>query len=359
MSRATRQQGWGQFVSRAHTTAEVAETTNDQPVERSAPTEGRAIVAIDSLRPGPTPRRVTDVEHVQRLAETDAPLPPILVHRSTMRVIDGLHRVRAAILKGRDTIDVVFFDGSEEYAFIRAVSENVAHGLPLCLADRKAAAAQIISTQPHLSNRMIARYTGLAAKTVGTLRGRSTAESPQSNTREGLDGRARPLDATEGRRRAALVIAEEPGTSLREIAKTAGVSLGTAHDVRCRLRRGEDPIPPGRKADERKPPTEPYAVGEAVHVDIADDDEVPALLERLAKDPALRLTGPGRRILRLLFASSAIADWPELAESVPPHRAEAILRIAQQCAKDWDQLAQSLRRQAHSVPSTSLGQANT
>lgn len=306
-------------------------------------------LSISALRPGPSARRAVDEDHVHRLAETDTPLPPILVHRSTMRVIDGRHRLRAALLRGRETIDVVFFDGSEEHAFIRSVAENIAHGLPLDLAERKAAATRIMATHPELSDRMIATYTGLAARTVAALRLRSTDEPPRSNVREGLDGRRRPLDATEGRRRAADMIAEHPGASLREVARTAGVSLGTAHDVRARLRRGEDPVPPGRRGAASEPTAtavDAYAVGyTAARPRDAAPAELPALLEKLAKDPALRLTDPGRRMLRLLFSSTVIANWPELADSVPPHRTEAILKIARQCAKDWDLLARSLQRQ--------------
>jgi hypothetical protein len=269
-----------------------------------------------------------------------------------MQVIDGCHRLRAALLRGRDTIDVVFFDGSAEHAFIRAVEENIAHGLPLSLTERKAAATRIMAIRPQLSDRMIATYTGLAAGTVGMLRRRSTDEHERSNTREGGDGRRRPLDATRGRLRAVDLIAEHPDASLREIAKTAGVSLGTAHDVRSRLNRGEDPIPRGRRAGGSEPPpaaSDACAVGTTVGAEIVDDPaELPLLLERLAKDPALRLTDPGRRMLRLLFSSTVIADWPELADSVPPHRVEAIQKIAQQCAKDWDLLAQSLQGQTRS-----------
>lgn len=328
--------------------------TSTAPADRGAETPGGHAVPISALRPGPTPRRATDEEHIHRLAEIDSPLPPILVHRPTMQVIDGRHRLGAALLRGRDTIEVVFFDGSEEHAFIRAVEENIAHGLPLNLAERKAAATRIMSMHPQLSDRMIATHTGLAARTVATLRRCSTEEHAQSNTREGLDGRRRPLDATDGRRRAVDLIAEHPDASVREIARTAGVSLGTAHDVRSRLRRGEDPIPRRRRADAAgpaEPPTaaaDAYAVG-TITAEIADDPaELPLLLEKLAKDPALRLTDPGRRMLRLLFSSTVIADWPELADSVPPHRVEAIRRIAQQCAKDWDLLAQSLQRQTRS-----------
>jgi hypothetical protein len=78
-------------------------------------------------------------DHIRLLADATAPLPPILVHRSTMRVIDGMHRLRAAMLRGATEIAVEFFDGTEAEAFARAVRENVAHGLPLSRSDREAA----------------------------------------------------------------------------------------------------------------------------------------------------------------------------------------------------------------------------
>ncbi|WP_406302562.1 hypothetical protein OHA61_08775 [Streptomyces sp. NBC_00885] len=52
------------------------------------------------IRGIPPRSRGKDVGQVARLAELDAPLPPILVGRRTMRVIDGTHRLMAATLKG-------------------------------------------------------------------------------------------------------------------------------------------------------------------------------------------------------------------------------------------------------------------
>lgn len=69
-------------------------------------------------------------EHAHLLAESDAVLPPIVVHRDTMRVIDGVHRVRAALIRGDVEVPAVFYDGSDEAAYILAVQANVLHGLP-------------------------------------------------------------------------------------------------------------------------------------------------------------------------------------------------------------------------------------
>ncbi len=264
----------------------------------------------------------------------------------------------------------MFFDGSAEEAFIRAVEENISHGLPLTLADRKTAAMRIISTHPHLSDRAIARHSGLAAKTVAALRQRSSEDSPNSNTRVGADGRRRPLNASAGRHRAAEAIARRPDAPLREIARIANVSLGTAHDVRLRLRRGEDPVParsprgtgdegcpgplPVRRAQERAEPTvTPEAAGALAPADPSEpsprsecDDFFP-MLRKLAKDPALRHTDQGRELLRLLYTSyTAVTDWSSLIDTVPPYRAESIALIARQCAESWERLARGLEDRA-------------
>ncbi|HLK74721.1 MAG TPA: ParB/RepB/Spo0J family partition protein, partial [Streptosporangiaceae bacterium] len=132
-------------------------------------TDVAATVAVPvlSLRPADSPRlNGEDKAHIARLAETETPLPPILVDRRTMRVIDGMHRLMAASLQGRETIDVKFFGGNEADVFLRAVQENIAHGLPLSQADRRAAAERIIASHPHMSDRAIGQSAGLAAKTV-------------------------------------------------------------------------------------------------------------------------------------------------------------------------------------------------
>jgi ParB-like chromosome segregation protein Spo0J len=192
-------------------------------------------VPIMSLRAADSPRlNGEDKAHIARLAETDAPLPPILVDRRTMRVIDGMHRLMAASLQGRETIDVEFFDGSEADVFLRAVQENIAHGLPLTQADRRAAAERIIATHPHMSDRAIGHVAGLAAKTVAGIRKRSTDHPAQSNTRVGRDGRVRPLDSSEARRRAAELLTSQPGSSLRDVARARTTRCGRRQPIRHR-----------------------------------------------------------------------------------------------------------------------------
>jgi len=208
-------------------------------------------LSISSLLRGDSPRLSgEDSEHIRALAQLDDRLPPIVVHRPTMRVIDGMHRLRAALLRGDRWIHARCFDGDAREAFVLAVQSNTAHGLPLTLADRSAAAARILRSYPHWSDRAVAAATGLSAATVAAIRHRgSNCSAPDS--RIGLDGRARPLNSADGRRLASTLFVQSPGVSLREVARAAGISPATAQNVRDRLRRGEDPVPPKQRAGER------------------------------------------------------------------------------------------------------------
>jgi hypothetical protein len=99
------------------------------------------------------------------------------------------------MLKGRETVDVEFFDGSAADAFLRAVEANVMHGFPLSLADRRAAAARIIASHPQMSDWAIATSTGLAARTVAAIRQSATDAVPQLNGRVGIARRVAAADA--------------------------------------------------------------------------------------------------------------------------------------------------------------------
>jgi hypothetical protein len=107
---------------------------------RIDPQSGPCRVAVHSILPADSPRLGgEDPAHIARLAEEESSLPPILVHRSTMRVVDGMHRLRAAMARGWETIEVEYFEGTDEEAFERAVRANVTHGLPLTKADAREA----------------------------------------------------------------------------------------------------------------------------------------------------------------------------------------------------------------------------
>lgn len=192
-------------------------------------------------------------------------------------------------------------------------------------------------SHPDWSDRRIADASGLATKTVAALR-RAMRDVPPPVRRVGRDGRARPVRTAEGRSRAAGLIRDDPSLSLREIARRAGISLGTAQDVKQRLSQGQDPVPDGQRqeapADGSGPP--PPEVPASL-------EERRRLLMRLSRDPSLRQSGTGRALLRMLITHHADdCSWQRLDAGVPSHSAPAILALARNCAADWAGLAEHI-----------------
>jgi len=329
-------------------------------------------VPILSVLPGDSPRlNGEDRAHIARLAEMDAPLPPILVDKRTMRVIDGMHRLMAASLQGRETIEVMLFDGSAADIFLRAVQENVTHGLPLSQADRRAAAERIIASHPHMSDRAIGHAAGLAAKTVAGTRRRSIDHVPQSNARVGRDGRVRPLDSSAARRRAAELLTSRPEASLRDVARAAGISPATVLDVRNRLARGEPPAPqkPGTAGSNAAargrangaagsegasaPPSVPFPApvpGPRSGARLTAAPDPAATVQKLLRDPSLRNNDQGKEMLRLLHINAvSAAQLPDAAAAVPPHCVITVRQLARQYARMWQDFAQDLNARARII----------
>lgn len=330
----------------------MASEENRTPV----PSDDVHLIPVADLVDADSPRlRGESVEHIELLLTSHAELPPILVHRQTMRVIDGMHRLRVAALRGQQDIAVRFFDGPDADAFILAVSTNVSHGLPLSLSDRTAAAERIVTHSPQLSDRSIASSTGLSPKTVAAIRRRTNPDHPQLNARVGRDGRVRPIDSGDGRRHAARIMRANPDASLRAVAKAAGISLGTAHDVRERLREGQDPVPAHRRAPRAGAgPANQEAsclrAGVCPHVSPPPYPDRETALRNLRQDPSMRFSGTGRMLLRLLTAQALDNEnWAKLIDHVPPHRADAIAALALDFARSWQEFAERLQRRVTHV----------
>jgi ParB-like chromosome segregation protein Spo0J len=307
-------------------------------------------VPISSLLPGDSPRLAGEnPEHVQLLAAAQG-LPPILVHRSTMRVIDGMHRLRAAKLRGDETISVTFFEGDDGEAFLLSVDANIKHGLPLSLADREAAASRILALYRQWSDRAVAAATGLSPTTVSTIRRRLFLPTELESSRVGRDGRVRPVDASAGRRRASAVITMKPDAPLRAIAKEAGVSVGTARDVRARLRAGRDPVlTPQHGAAEEGEPSIDGAVDTQRRRTRNTRQRIdwPSLRGNLSRDPAVKYAENGRAFVR--WADGHVVEpveWGELIDAVPPHWRKSVAELARSCAGAWLAFAQELEDRA-------------
>jgi len=310
-------------------------------------------VPPSSLKASDSPRRSGEnLAHVRTLAQSEDPFPPIVVHRATMRVVDGMHRLRAAELRGENEIEVRFVDGDDASTFVLAVSENVRHGLPLSTADRKAAAARIIGFYPEWSDRMVATVSGLSAGTVAITRERMAQDSkPHAQLYTvGRDGRVRPRDSAQRRELARKLLRENPDCSLREAARLAGISPETARDVRNRLNHdgGPDRAQGSNEngatpAAQREPPEVrlpaspgrgPAAVGaKAVHA--------------LRADPAFRSTESGRVLLRMLAAYQMLEDHGDgLLERIPVHSTDRVAVAARACARAWEAYAERLEQRS-------------
>jgi len=303
------------------------------------------LIPIISLILGETQRSIaTNTEHVRALADVLEDLPPILVHGPSGKVLDGAHRVRAAVLRGETSINAKIYSGSLENAFALAVNFNAHHGLPLSRLERTNAASRILQSHPQWSNRMIAGITGLAAGTIRNLRHESTMPDVRAVARIGKDGRIRPVNNMAGRIRASELLAERPTASTRAIAKEAGVSAATVLDVRRRRDAGQEVVPrqqrgSGRTAMEIPVPEVPQGsdVRGLLGVDVV------ATLAMLLKDPAIRLSAGGRFLLRwMIMSREALNSSQQIVDTVPDHCAVAVAKLARTYAVLWMEIASRL-----------------
>ncbi|MDI5962356.1 ParB/RepB/Spo0J family partition protein [Streptantibioticus silvisoli] len=282
------------------------------------------LLAIGSLTWDDSPRvSGLDDNHVRLLANLESPLPPITVHAPTLAVIDGAHRVRAALLQGRERIPAYVFGGSQDEAFLLSVSVNTTNGLPLSVVDRVSAARRILTAHPAWSDRAVATVAGMSASAVAALRRRATPAGDRPAVRIGRDGRLRPVDRAIGRERASEFIRANPTATLRQVAAAAGISPATVADVRDRLRRGVDPVPRGRRAGECRMDRSAPAMSRAHEGPDGEGRSLAGLTEtllRLRRDPALRFNDTGREVLRLLSICTATAQRRQrILTTVPAH----------------------------------------
>lgn len=299
-----------------------------------------------------------DTAHVKLLADVAVPadIPPVLLQLRTMRIVDGMHRIAAAKLRGDDRISARLIDCTDDQAFIAALKSNTLHGLPLSRADRIAGARRILSTHPDWSDRAVAEAAGVSAPTIASIRHQAASDLSGPAKRLGRDGKRRPVAGVEGRLRAADLITARPDAPLREIAKAADVSIGTVHDVRERIRRGEDPLP----RRHRRPLQSVDGTGDAERPSSPGrrDDTPPdirgmsrqTVLARLANDPALRYSENGRAFLQwITLNATQPTEWPKFVDAIPAHWMRHISLLADGVSEQWRMLATELRTRQQSA----------
>ncbi len=314
-------------------------------------------VLVGELLAADSPRRSgIDTEHVRLLAQHDGKLPPILVHEPSMRVVDGMHRLLAAKARGEERIWAHLWAGDAANAFVMAVRANVTHGLPLSLADRRSAAERIVRSHPHWSDRMIAAGSGLSPKTVASVRACLSEEDQHLDTRVGRDGRARPIDMAQRRADAARLITQNPDLSLRAVAKQVGIAPETVRQVRAKLASDARVIPLNGadravSAGGNKSRQSVRLQGTtSVRQTRAGAMDLERSLRILFGDPALRSTETGRMLLRVLSTTFVLEQRAaDLAESIPVHNLGLVAAVADANAVIWRRLAETVTRRGDSA----------
>jgi hypothetical protein len=128
-------------------------------------------------------------------------LDPIIVSRREHQLIDGRHRLAAAIARGEEFIEIVELDVQGELEALEQSARTNAHcGLPLTTADRRALVREILQRAPEWSDRRIATVAGVSPTTAGAVRRRLRDEGgvQTGQFRVGRDSKTRayvPKDA--------------------------------------------------------------------------------------------------------------------------------------------------------------------
>jgi hypothetical protein len=125
--------------------------------------------------------------------------------------------------------------------------------------------------------------------------------------------RAALLEAAARRRRIAELLAGDPHQSLRRVAAAAGTSPTTVMDVRDRLLKGQDPLPP-------------------------------RLRQHWQRDPVLA-ADPQTAAFATWFDSRSVSDgdWEDFIDTVPMTRLFQVIDDARRRAESWQRFAGALR----------------
>jgi transposase-like protein len=114
--------------------------------------------------------------------------------------------------------------------------------------ERQVAVRAMLAAHPDWADRRIGNLCGVSPRTVGRVRAQLAETSDGecvkcTDVRIGRDGRARPIDPAARRERIVNALAQRPEASLRDIARTVGVSPETVRSVRAALADQLDGVP--------------------------------------------------------------------------------------------------------------------
>lgn len=296
-----------------------------------------SVVALASLPVGHAWRAdgLNDAR-VAALAARYAHLPPVLVRRHDLLVVDGAHTVAAARRLGMQVAHVQWFEGTWAEATEAFVRRNsVVDALCLTADDRRALIHSTLRTEPTWSDRRIAQVCGVSPKMIARGRAGATSLEPihGAEKRLGRDGRARPVRAGAMRSSILQKLEQHPDASLRTIASALGVSPETVRSVRR----------------ERQGCSEPTArVGSRQFGALVDEVLArprPELPAPWRGDSAFSSTTEGETFVAW-FESSNVVDHPSRIDEVPLSRIYEIADEARRRAAFWSAFADSVEGRA-------------
>ena len=279
-------------------------------------------VPIGDVAVGESPRLGhVRLAHLRVMAELAGAWPPLLITRSG-RIVDGRYRYLAACRLSHTHVDCVVFNGPDSDAFVEAVRRNVTQGLPLTLPERKKAAGRILADRPGWSDRKIAELCGLTHKTVGRLRQDGICQGGEFrhlDARQGRDGKSRAVNPLAVRTRIIEAIEQEPGASLRHLARMSGSTHETVRAVRRRMQQA--PLSSGRGTSDNRLEGSPV---------------------NPSRDAAFISTEGGASFAEWFEQTSISPEWVNYLDSVPLSRVYEIADEAHRRATAWAEFAAAL-----------------
>ncbi|MEJ7873336.1 MAG: hypothetical protein WKF67_13840, partial [Rubrobacteraceae bacterium] len=100
--------------------------------------------------------------------EAGEAFPPIVLERETNRLLDGMHRYRAHLGLGYESIAVDYDEAPEGVPVkLYAASLSAKHGDRIANGELKAVARETIQANPDFNIKTVARYLGVTRQTVG------------------------------------------------------------------------------------------------------------------------------------------------------------------------------------------------